>query len=140
MQIRCATLLAYGSTGRVLNTMKGVKVRQPRRPKVNRSSALTLRCTPDERAEIEARALASGLPLSEFIRVSAQTVTIRARADLDAVAGLAKIAGDLGRLGGLLKLWLAERRGDGAPAVEVDKVLADIKGAIDLLAEKAAAI
>lgn len=59
--------------------MEGVKARRARRSRVNRSSALTLRCTSEERAEIEARAQAAGLLLSEFVRVSARTVTIRAR-------------------------------------------------------------
>jgi len=59
--------------------MEGVKARRARRARSNRSSALTLRCTADERAEIEARARVAGLPLSEFIRVSARTVTIGSR-------------------------------------------------------------
>jgi hypothetical protein len=39
------------------------------------------------------------------------------------VCELAKINGDQGRLGGLLKLWLMERAGQGAPAVAVRRVL-----------------
>ena len=119
---------------------KKAPVRKERKAREGRTALLRGRLTPTERAEIEARAEAAGLPLSEFVRVSAQTVTIRARADLDAVHGLAKIAGDLGRFGGLLKLWLADRRGDGAPAIEVDKVLAEARAVIEVLAEKAALI
>ncbi len=120
--------------------MDGVTARRPRRPRVNRSSALTLRCTPEERAEIEARARVAGLPLSEFIRVSAQTVTISSRADHQTVVQLARHAGELNRLGGLLKLWLAERRGDGAPAVAVDQVLTDIKAAVAAITAKVEAL
>ncbi len=70
---------------------------------------------------------------------SARTVTIRARRfGGGAPPGWGALA-TLGRLGGLLKLWLAERRGGRAPAAEVYKGLADIKAGIDPLAEKAAA-
>ena len=38
--------------------------------------------------------------------------------DLRAVGELAKVNGDLGRVAGLLKLWLAEKRGQGARPTE----------------------
>ncbi|WP_442963648.1 hypothetical protein [Pseudomonas sp. MF6784] len=38
---------------------------------------------------------------------------IRSVVDLAAVADLAKVNGDFGRVAGLLKFWLAERRGQG---------------------------
>jgi hypothetical protein len=34
-----------------------------------------------------------------------------------------KVNGDQGRLGGLLKLWLVERAGQGAPEIEVRRLL-----------------
>ena len=36
---------------------------------------------------------------------------------------LAKVNGDQGRLGGLLKLWLVERAGEGVPVIEVRRLL-----------------
>jgi len=38
---------------------------------------------------------------------------IRSVVDLRAVAGLGKVNGDLGRVAGLLELWLADKRGEG---------------------------
>lgn len=36
---------------------------------------------------------------------------------------LAKVNGDQGRLGGLLKLWLVDRPGRGVPEIEVRRLL-----------------
>jgi hypothetical protein len=45
---------------------------------------------------------------------------------------LMRVRGDLGRLGGLLKLWLVEQPGAGAPEMDVRHVL---NGALDLQGE-----
>jgi hypothetical protein len=39
------------------------------------------------------------------------------------VGDLVKVAGDQGRLGGLLKLWLVDQPGKGAPEIEVRRLL-----------------
>ncbi len=52
---------------------------------------------------------------------------IRSVVDLKAVADLAKVDGDLGRVGGLLKLWLAEKRGQGASPVEVEGMMIEFR-------------
>ncbi|WP_458864061.1 hypothetical protein [Pseudomonas monsensis] len=52
---------------------------------------------------------------------------IRSVVDLVAVADLAKVKGDLGRVAGLLKLWLAEKRGIGAPSVDIEIMMIDFK-------------
>ena len=43
--------------------------------------------------------------------------------DHAAVSDLVRVAGDQGRLGGLLKLWLMERPGRGASETEVHRLL-----------------
>ena len=48
---------------------------------------------------------------------------IRSVLDHAAVMDLAKVNGDQGRLGGLLKLWLVDRPGRGAPEIEVRRLL-----------------
>jgi hypothetical protein len=48
---------------------------------------------------------------------------IRSILDYDAVRELAKINSDQGRLGGLLKLWLSERAGQGTSAIELRRLL-----------------
>jgi len=40
---------------------------------------------------------------------------------------LGKVNGDLGRVAGLLKLWLAEKRGQGAHPVAVERLMADFR-------------
>lgn len=114
--------------------------RRPRAEREGRTATLRLRCTPGERAEIEAAAAAAGLGLSEYMRVTALHGSAPAKVDRATVAALAAHAGNLSRLGGLLKLWLSERRGDGAPAVAVDQVLAEIRTAVDRLADAATAL
>lgn len=42
-------------------------------------------------------------------------------------ADLAKVNGDLGRVAGLLKLWLAEKRGQGARPMDVEAMMNDFR-------------
>lgn len=46
-------------------------------------------------------------------------VRSRSKADHQLVADLVKVTGDLGRVASLLKLWLAEKRGQGARPLDV---------------------
>jgi hypothetical protein len=80
-----------------------------------------------EHEEIEARAASAGLSASAFLRALGLNEPIRSTADHDAVRELMRINGDLGRLGGLLKLWLSERAGHGAKIADVRQVLHDIE-------------
>jgi hypothetical protein len=63
----------------------------------------------DERAEIERRAGIAGLSISAFLRAAGLHEPIRSALDYEAVLELA-LSADMGRLGGLIKLWLAEQR------------------------------
>lgn len=65
-------------------------------------------CLPHEKAEIETLAKASGNSASSYLRLVGQGYVVRGILDYEHVAELAKINGDLGRLGGLLKLWLTD--------------------------------
>ncbi len=47
--------------------------------------------------------------------------------DTQAISNLLKALADLGRLGGLLKLWLSERPGQGASTVDVRRLLRQIE-------------
>lgn len=82
--------------------------------------------TPDERAEIAARAAQSGTSLSAYMRAAGLSHPVRSVLDLKAVADLVRINGDLGRVAGLLKLWLAEKRGQGASPVDVEALMKDL--------------
>lgn len=62
---------------------------------------------PDEEAIIKANAEASGLSAASFIRKVAMGYEVASIVDIKQVLELSRVNGDLGRLGGLLKLWLA---------------------------------
>ena len=61
---------------------------------------------PDEEASIKQNAEAAGLTVAAFLRNVGIGYQIKGIVDNNEVEKLAKINGDLGRLGGLLKLWL----------------------------------
>lgn len=77
----------------------------------------------EERAEIQTRARATGLSVSAYLRALGLGHEPRSVYDLAAVDTLAQVNGDLGRLGGLLKLWLGERPGQGARIADVESLL-----------------
>ncbi len=81
----------------------------------------------DEKAELADRAAQSGLSLSAYMKAAGLNAPIRARADLSAVADLVRVNGDLGRVAGLLKLWLAEKRGQGLRPFDVEKMVGDFR-------------
>jgi hypothetical protein len=62
--------------------------------------------TPDEKASIAAYARQSGQSASAYLRLLGLGYAPKSLVDHREVERLAKINGDLGRLGGLLKLWL----------------------------------
>jgi len=70
------------------------------------SPPIKVYCLPDERRQIEANAKAAGLSMSTYLLNVGIGYQIKGIVDNNEVEKLAKINGDLGRLGGLLKLWL----------------------------------
>ena len=77
----------------------------------------------EERAQIKARAAATGLSVSGYLRAAALGHRVQSVMDHKVVGDLVKVAGDQGRLGGLLKLWLVDQPGKGAPEIEVRRLL-----------------
>ena len=65
----------------------------------------------------------TGLSVSAYLRTAGLGHPIRSILDYDAVRDLAKVNGDQGRLGGLLKLWLVDRPGRGASEIDVRRLL-----------------
>ena len=97
--------------------------------KARRQARLKVSLSPAERAAIEERAVATGRSLSSLLRDLALGFEPKAILDLQAVQALVKVNADQGRLGGLLKLWLTERPGEGAQTTEVRRLLHEIEGA-----------
>ena len=83
--------------------MKNVKESNRRR-----SHHLRVPVFPEEREAIESKARQAGLSVARYLREVGQGYEIRGITDYERVCELARINGDLGRLGGLLKLWLTD--------------------------------
>jgi hypothetical protein len=94
----------------------------------DRQRPLKVWVSQEERAQVEARAKSTGLSLSAFLRAAGLGLRPKSVYDLEAVDQLAKVGADLGRLGGLLKLWLATKKEEGASARDVDRLLGEIRG------------
>jgi hypothetical protein len=63
---------------------------------------------PGEEREIKLRAAAAGLPVAAYLRELGLRQQMRGMLDNKRVEELARIHGDLGRLGALLTLWLED--------------------------------
>lgn len=100
---------------------KGVRGTRPRGRRID------VWVTDEEHAEIAERAAGAGLSLSAYCRVAGLNQPVRTVYDLHAVRDLAKLNGDLGRVAGLLKLWLATKRGEGASPVKVEALMLDFR-------------
>jgi len=88
------------------------------RQKTNRkdSPPIKVYCFPEERETIEQQSRSTGLSKSSYLLRVGMGYPIRSIVDHHQVEELVKINGDLGRLGGLLKLWLS----NGKPAPGID--------------------
>jgi hypothetical protein len=89
-------------------TRAKMKEEKPKEKKPTRkgNTPIYVWVTPDEKAAIEEFARQTGRSTSGFLRMLGLGYEPRSIVDNDRVEELAKINGDLGRLGGLLKLWL----------------------------------
>ena len=90
---------------------------------------------PSEKAAIQAKAAAHTLSDSAYLRALGLDMPLRSTLDQEAILELAKINGDLGRLGGLLKVWLSDR--DRAiKESRITALVADLEATQALLFEK----
>jgi Mobilization protein NikA len=100
------------------------------------SPPIKVYCLPEERRQIEANANAAGLSLSNYLLNVGIGYQIRGIVDHKQVEELARINGDLGRLGGLLKLWLTdEKRTAQFGKATIRAVLARIEATQDQMIE-----
>jgi hypothetical protein len=63
-------------------------------------------CLPEERAQLQANAMAARMTLSTYLLNVGLGYQVRGVLDQRRIEELLRINADLGRLGGLLKLWL----------------------------------
>jgi hypothetical protein len=100
------------------------------------STSIRVYCLPEEHLQIEANAKAAGLSMSTYLLNIGLGYQIKGIVDNNEVEKLAKVNGDLGRLGGLLKLWLTndERTANFSEAT-IRAVLSRILDTQDLMAD-----
>jgi hypothetical protein len=91
------------------------------------------RMTPEEYAEVQGKAAASGNTVSAFIRAASLGRKLRNRQDRLNVAALVDMAAELNRLGGLQKHLFFLDEGGKSNRAEYSDVLAAIKKATDAL-------
>lgn len=94
------------------------------RPRKNR---IEVWCKDDEFSQIKANAQDARLSISEFLRNLGKGYEPQSVFDSQTIDKLAKLHADQGRLGGLLKLWLSERKDQGAPVHSVRSLLQQIE-------------
>jgi hypothetical protein len=65
-------------------------------------------CLPEEREAIEANAKKAGVSVARYLREVGMGYEVKGIMDYKAVLELVKVNADMARLGGLLKMWLAD--------------------------------
>ncbi len=115
----------------------GAKRKAPPR---RRGKPIEVWATEEEKAAITERAKQAGMSRSGYLRALGLNSPVRSIVDLQAVASLGKVNGDLGRVAGLLKLWLAEKNGQGASSVEIDRMMVEFRELQASIREKMSAV
>lgn len=92
-----------------------------------RSHRIEVWVTPDEKAAIVQPAASAWMKESAFLRALGLNVPVRSVLDLEAAADLSKVNANLCKVAGLLKLWLAEKRGVGAAPTAVASMMNDFQ-------------
>ncbi|HHL3407133.1 TPA: CopG family transcriptional regulator [Klebsiella pneumoniae] len=109
-------------------------------PPRRRGKPIEVWVTDEEKEAITERAEQAGMSRSGYLRALGLNSPVRSVVDLQAVADLGKVNGDLGRVAGLLKLWLAEKRGQGAKPIDVERVMIEFRELQAQIREKMSAI
>ena len=79
----------------------------PRSESRQKTKLIQVRVTPAEKEKLKASAAAFGVSLGELCRQTIFGSKPKSKTDQDAILELANTRADLGRLGGLLKGWMA---------------------------------
>ena len=91
-----------------------------------RQKKIFVRVSEDELGEITRNASAHDLSNPAYLRLLGLGDRPKSTLDSQHILTLAKINGDMGRLGGLLKLWLAEKEGH-AKSLDIPKLVTELK-------------
>jgi hypothetical protein len=118
--------VAATATEEEVNTVSDEPNSPPKNTRPRGQKPFKVWVTPAERASIEKKAAATGLSASTYFRTLALAYEPKSLLDAQHVGELLKLGGDMGRLGGLLKMWLVDAPGRGAPEKNVREVLDEI--------------
>lgn len=94
---------------------------KPRSENRIKTKLIQVRATPEEKAQLKARANAFGISMGALCRETIFGAKPKSRVDQQAIIELAQTRADLGRLGGLLKGWLGGKAFPDAPGSPPDK-------------------
>lgn len=96
-----------------------------------KTELIQVRCTPEEKAALQARAAAYGISMGALCRETIFNTKPKSKTDREAIKELAATRADLGRLGGLFKGWLSGSFERGTPGpntrAEIRRLLDDIE-------------
>ena len=98
-----------GGKQKAVNANEGTKIAK-RTMRTKRDKRLRVPVLPEEEIMIKAKAYEAGLTIAEYLRNLGLGYTVPSVIDNRQVDALLKINADLGRLGGLIKLWLTNDR------------------------------
>ncbi len=114
--------------------------RHPKSETRRKTDKIFVRVTPDEKLQLRALAATCGMTVPELLRVSALRNKPLTIIDKGPIRDLLKVSADLGRLGGLLKLWLSQDTpstpGRAVKRFEIRALLEDIRTTNELLKRK----
>ena len=91
------------------------------------ATPIHVRVSAEQKAQLQALAAACSCSVPALMRSAALGHQVTSTVDYQAITELSRLRGDLGRVGGLLKLWLGDD--DRWPAPGVEK--ADIRRLVD---------
>lgn len=112
------------------------RVRRARAGRESRSVQLAVRYTPGEWEQIEARAAAAGLGVTDYVRVAAVHAAINSKVDKVAIVALERQGAVLrGLLEPLEVIRSQLLRGSGPSPLTVDRVVAEIRQGLVGLSE-----
>mgnify|MGYP001425777714 CR=1 FL=1 len=95
-----------GEKQKAVNANKGTKCAK----RTKRDKRLRVPVLPEEEMMIKTKATEAGLTIAEYLRNLGMGYSVPSAIDNRQVDALLKINADLGRLGGLIKLWLTNDR------------------------------
>jgi hypothetical protein len=112
---------ATASNSRMNDAKKGKTRRE--------STPLKVWVTPEEKAAIEQKADAHSLSASAYLRRLGLALPVESTVDQQAMLELAKINADLGRLGGLFKMWLTSN--ESFQSISAQAIQRRVEGALN---------